>query len=305
MPIEMAIDLLHPLDPIAFVGLGSMGAPMARRLARAGFRLRVYDRSAAAREAFARTPRVTVCARAAAAADGARTLITMLPDGRAVRAVLAARGGALTRLGRGSLVIDMSSADPVQTRALAVLCAERGIRLIDAPVSGRVDGARTGTLTIMVGGSRQTIDKARPILAELGTRIHHAGALGAGHAAKALNNYIAAAGTIAAFEATLIGRALGLDPRVLVDIWNVSAGRNSTTENKIKQQVLSGAFATGFALALMAKDVRIAARIARAAGVAAPLVNANARLWTRASRAVASDADHTRIFSYLESLGAT
>lgn len=291
------------LDPIAFIGLGRMGAPMARRLLAAGHALRVHDRSADARAAFRRTPRVTVCASAAEAATGARVVITMLPDGRAVRAALAGRSGALQRLGRGAVVIDMSSADPADTRALGEACAAGGVRLLDAPVSGRVEGARDGTLTIMVGGPKPTLARVRAVLECMGTQIHHAGPLGAGHIAKALNNYIAAAGTIAAFEATIAGRALGLDPGVLVDIWNASAGRNSTTQNKIRQHVLAGAYASGFALGLMAKDVRIAARIARELGSAAPSLAVNARLWTAATRVLGEGADHTRIYRYLESLG--
>ena len=240
---------------IAFIGLGRMGRPMAARLVAAGYPLRVHDKASRVR-----LPGATSCASPAEVASGARVLVTMLPDGKTVRSALLGRSGAASALAAGSIVIDMSSADPVATRALGAELSRRGIELLDAPVSGRVDGARAGTLTIMAGGKAATLRKVRPVLEALGKETFLAGPLGAGHAVKALNNYIAAAGTIAAFEAVIVGRAFGLDPALMTDIFNPSAGRNSTTLNKVRQHVLSGEFASGLALALMAKDVGIATR---------------------------------------------
>jgi 3-hydroxyisobutyrate dehydrogenase len=117
---------------------------------------------------------------------------------------------------------------------------------------------------------------------------------------KALNNYIAAAGTVAAFEAVIVGRAFGLDPALMTDIFNSSAGRNSTTENKIRQHVLSRRFASGFALALMAKDVGIAAGLARSLHVDAPLMRRTRDLWRAAGRGLPAGADHTEIYRYLD-----
>jgi 3-hydroxyisobutyrate dehydrogenase len=268
---------------LGFIGLGAMGRPMARRLATAGFSLRVHDSDAKA------VARFRARAKFAGPVD---ILVTMLPDGTAVRSALA----HTDMLARGTLVVDMSSCDPRETRRLGASLARKGVRLLDAPVSGRVDGARAGTLSIMAGGDKRDLRRAMPVLEVLGSKIFHAGPLGAGHAAKALNNYIAAAGTLAAFEATIAGRALGLDPRVLVGIWNASAARNSTTENKIRQHVLSGRYASGFTLALMAKDVAIAAKLARGA----PIASAANRVWRAAARAAAQGADHTRIYEYLE-----
>ena len=285
------------MKTIAFIGLGHMGRPMAARLAAAGYALRVYDKAARARLAGA-----IVCGSPAEAASGAQVLVTMLPDGKAVRAALLGRNGAAAALQRGCAVIDMSSSDPVATRKLGAELASRGIDLLDAPVSGRVDGARAGTLTIMAGGKAAKLRKVRPVLDVLGKKIFHAGPLGAGHAVKALNNYIAAAGTIAAFEAVIVGRAFGLDPALMTEIFNASAGRNSTTENKVKQHVLSGAFASGFALALMAKDVGIAADLARSLGVNVPLTRKTRDLWRAAGKRLSSGADHTEIYRYLEAL---
>src|SRR6185436_7301678 len=157
-----------------------------------------------------------------------------------------------------------------------------------------------GTLTIMAGGKAATLEAVRPVLEVLGKKIFLAGKLGAGHAVKALNNTISAAGTVAAFEAVLIGRAFGLDPSLMADIFNSSAGRNSATENKIKQHVVTGAFASGFALALMAKDVGIAAGLARSLGVNAQLTRRTRALWRAAGESLPADADHTAIYRYLK-----
>jgi 3-hydroxyisobutyrate dehydrogenase len=280
---------------IAFVGLGRMGRPMAARLVAAGYSLKVFDKAARSRLAGAVT-----CDSAAEAASGADVIITMLPDSKAVRSALLGRSGAAAVLAAGSIVIDMSSSDPLSTRTLGAELASRGIELLDAPVSGRVDGARNGTLTIMAGGKAATLKKVRPVLEVLGKKIFHAGPLGAGHAVKALNNYIAAAGTIAAFEAVIVARAFGLDPALVTDIFNASAGRNSTTMNKVKQHVLSGAFASGFALALMAKDVGIAADLARSLGVDVPLTRKTRDLWRAAGKRLPTGADHTEIYRYLK-----
>ncbi len=265
-----------------------MGSLMAPLLARAGFAEHSYDRNGSGTHA---SPR--------AAARGADVLVTMLPDGRAVRqAVLA----ALPALRRGAIVVDMSSSDPTDTQKLGALLAARGIAMLDAPVSGAVAKARDGTLAIMVGGKASTLARARPVLKHLGTQIFHCGPLGAGHAVKALNNYLGAAGTIAGFEALLVGKAFGLDPRVLIDVINASTGKNSTTERKIPQQVFTGAFASGFQLALMAKDVGIAASVARRVGVAAPYLGQTLKLWRDAGRKLRAGADHTEMLHYLERL---
>jgi len=265
-----------------------MGSLMAPLLARAGFAVRSYDRNGSGTHA---SPR--------AAAREADVLVTMLPDGRAVRQAVQA---ALPALRRGAIVVDMSSSDPAATQELGAQLAARGIAMLDAPVSGAVAKARDGTLAIMVGGKAATLARARPVLKTLGTQIFHCGPLGAGHAVKALNNYLGAAGTIAGFEALLVGKAFGLDPRVLIDVINASTGKNSTTERKIPQQVFTGAFASGFQLALMAKDVGIAARVARRMGIAAPYLRQTLKLWRDAGRRLPADADHTEMLHYLERL---
>jgi 3-hydroxyisobutyrate dehydrogenase len=265
-----------------------MGQPMAANLARAGFSIQSFDRNGSGNRKSARE-----------AAEGADVLITMLPDGDAVReAVLE----ALPALPAGALVIDMSSADPASTRALAPALRSKGIEILDAPVSGAVAKAKDGTLAIMIGGAKEVFEKCTPVLRALGKDLFHVGPLGAGHAVKALNSYLGAARTIAGFEALLVARAFGLDPRAMLGAIDASSGRNSTTEREIPEQVLTGSFASGFTLALMAKDVGIAADLARDLGVETPYLEKTLQLWRDAQKKLKRDADHTEIFQYLARL---
>jgi 3-hydroxyisobutyrate dehydrogenase len=169
-------------------------------------------------------------------------------------------------------------------------------------VSGAIAKAKDATLAIMVGGTVADVERARPILRRMGTDIFHCGPLGAGHAVKALNNYLGAAGTLAGFEVLLVAKAFGLDPKPMLEAINASTGKNSTTERKIPQQVLTGAFASGFKLALMAKDVGIAAALAKDLGVPAPYLRKTLEMWLDAQRTLPPDADHTEIYRYLEKL---
>lgn len=273
---------------VAFIGLGTMGRLMAANLRRAGWRLRTFDLDGSGN---CRSPRE--------AARGARFLVTMLPDGRAVQRAVSA---ALPALARGATVIDMSSSDPADTRALGRKLAAHGVAMLDVPVSGAKPAARAGTLTLMAGGDARVLRRARPLLAAMGSRIFHLGPLGCGHAAKALNNYLGAAGTIAGFEALLIGERLGLNPKTLVAAINASSGRNSTTERKIPRQILTGRFASGFRLALMAKDVAIAEKLARRTGIIAPYLAHARRLWHQAARTLPAGADHTEFLHFLRRL---
>ena len=265
-----------------------MGVPMVANLERAGFEVQSYDLKGNGNR---RSPRD--------AARGAEVLITMLPDGDAVRdAVL----DALPSLAPGSVVIDMSSSDPIGTRALGVVLESNKVAFLDAPVSGAVVGARDATLAIMVGGEESIFQKTKPILEAMGKSIFHVGALGAGHAVKALNNYLGAAGTLAGFEALIIAQAFEIDPRPMLDAINASTGRNSTTERKIARDILTGAYASGFKLALMTKDVGIAANLARDVGVTTPYLKETLRLWREARKTLPKDADHSEIYKYQQQL---
>ena len=225
---------LAPPATIAFLGLGMMGRPMARRLAEAGFKLGVFDVSQKAVSDFVGAhPSALATASAKAAAEGADALITMLPDGKIVRqAVLEGRDAAVEGLQAGALVLDMSSSNPVDTQKLARDLAGRGVALLDAPVSGGVRRAVDGSLSIMVGGAAADLERVRPIFGTMGKTITLCGPAGAGHALKALNNYLSAAGLVAMCEALVVGEAFGLDPGTMVDVFNSSTGKSNATEVK-------------------------------------------------------------------------
>ena len=265
-----------------------MGRLMSANLRKAGHQLQTYDINGSGS-----------CRSAADAARGAKFLITMVPDGRAVRKAIMA---ALPGLAPGSVVIDMSSSDPGNTKNLYKILKKRKIHMLDAPVSGAKARARDGTLALMVGGERKVLRRARRVLLCMGNEIFPTGSLGSGHAVKALNNYLGAVGTIAGFEVLLVGAAYGLDTRVMIDAINSSTGKNSTTERKIPQQVFTGAFNSGFLLSLMTKDVGIAAGIASSAGVNAPYLRQTLKHWRAAERRLKPRADHTELYHYLKRL---
>lgn len=290
-----ATSTVRPPARATVIGLGNMGRPMAACLARAGYQVTGYDIVPAARERFAGEGGRAVDDAGAAVAD-AEVVITLLPNGKAVQDAIAM---LRPHLKPAAILIDMSSSAPLGTRALGEELIAAGFGFIDAPVSGGVKRAIDGTLAIMVGGAADTIDSAEPVLAAMGKTIFRTGRLGSGHAMKALNNYVSAAGLVAAVEALAIGAQFGLEPAIMVDVLNASTGRNNSTENKLKQFVIPETFNSGFSLALMAKDIRTADELAHALGLSTPLADEIARLWSSAEQTAGSDADHTEIGRFL------
>jgi 3-hydroxyisobutyrate dehydrogenase len=293
----MSTNAIAPPAAITVIGLGNMGVPMATCLLRAGFEVTGFDLAEAARAKFA----VAGGRVAATAPDAVKTadVAITLPDGKIVRAVLEPLKKAFKP---GAVIIEMSSSDPIGTRELGSSFIASGIGFIDAPVSGGVRRATDGTLAIMVGGDGATIDRVGAVIAAMGKSIFRTGALGSGHAMKALNNYVSAAGLVAAVEATRIGEKFGLDPNLMADILNASTGRNNTTEVKLKQFIISKAFNAGFPLKLMAKDVRTADNLGHAMGVPIPLADLCADLWDGAAKSLDDKADHTAVGLYIETL---
>ena len=287
---------------VGFIGIGKMGWPMTANLVRAGFAVLPWDSDAGVRERFAREFGVPVVGSIGALAQ-APVIVTMLPTGAIVRQALT-EGGAdslAEKLAPGSVVVDMSSSEPIGTQALGELLARRGVVLVDAPVSGGVARAVDGSLAIMIGGNDDAaIKRAEPVLKAMGQRLFRTGALGSGHAMKALNNLVSATQFGVVSEALIIGRRFGLDPAVMVEIMNASTGRSFATEIPIKQHVLTGTFATGFALGLMTKDVKIAAELAEGIGVPSPIGHLVHDLLARAGAEIGPQEDHTRAFTCWE-----
>jgi len=295
---------MNTTDIVGFVGIGAMGTPMAGNLAKAGYRLVVFDLDATRTAALAREHGVTVAASLAELGAQSHIVITMLPDGKAVRSALCGANDSfkdciLERAAKGTRVIDMSSSSPMQTRELGALLASRGFPCIDAPVSGGVKGAVNATLAIMTGGDIAIYESVKPMLEKMGSALFHAGPLGAGHAIKALNNYVSAAGLAATCEALIAAERFGIDPAVATDIINASSGMNNTTKNKVKQQMLNGAYGAGFATGLMAKDVRTALEVAKAMAGPSAYAEHTAGLWNAMEREEGFAADHTAMHRYL------
>jgi len=292
--------VITPPAAVAVIGLGNMGVPMGACLLKAGFAVTGFDLSAAACANFVAAGG-RIADEITGAVKSARVVITLLPNGRIVREALdRARPG----LPPGAVLMEMSSSDPIGTRKLGEEMIAAGFEFVDAPVSGGVKRAVNGTLAIMVGGDGATIDRVMPLLSAMGASIFRTGALGSGHAMKALNNYVSAAGLIAAVEALEIGRKFGLDPALMTDILNVSSGKNNTTELKLKQFIISEAFNAGFPLRLMAKDVRTADDMGHSLGVTAPLADLCARLCDEAAQSLGAAADHTEVIRYMQRLSS-
>lgn len=292
---------------IGFVGLGSMGYPMAARLRAGGCALSVFDARRDVTERFAAEHGAAPASSLTELGAACDAVITMLPDGNIVRQVAcgndtAESDGLLRAMRPGSILVDMSSSAPTGTQALGRILEQHGIAMVDAPVSGGVTRAAAGTLSIMAGGRPEAVARCLPLLKTFGDRIFQTGELGSGHAVKALNNLVSAAGLIAAAEALLIGRRFGLDPGLMIDVFNASTARNNSTEHKLKQFVLSRSFASGFGLDLMVKDLTTAVQLAQATATPAPFSSACRELWAAAQAQLETGADHTAVVRWFESL---
>jgi 3-hydroxyisobutyrate dehydrogenase len=281
---------------IGFIGLGAMGVPMVRRLSEAGYDVVGFDLSSEARERV-QSNGARVVDHLGGAVDGVSYVILMLPDSGIVSAVLN-DDGLRKGLASDAIVIDMSSSEPLVTKGLAVDLASQGVRMIDAPVSGGVKGAVNGTLTVMVGGPSDVVDEARPVLEVFG-KVIHAGPIGSGHAVKALNNLLSATHLWITGEAMLAGERFGLEPEVMLSVFNGSSGRSGSTENKWPNFVLTESYDSGFGLRLMLKDMKIAVQLASQEGAACELGADAVSLWAKAAADLPTNADHTEVARWI------
>lgn len=284
---------------VGFIGLGNMGDPMSRALLLRDFPVVGFDAQPGPRARLADGGGVAV-GDAAAVAGAADIIVMVLPNSDVVESVADElfQGGVVRP---GKLIIDMSSSEPQRTRVLAKILSSHGVGLIDAPVSGGVRRAELATLTIMAGGDTAELERARPVLSAMGT-VTHVGPVGSGHAVKALNNLLSATHLLATAEAMAAGERFGLDPEVMLSVFNSSSGRSGSTENKWPDYVLTGRYDSGFALGLMVKDMRIALGLIRGVGTAGSLGSSAVEAWSRAGEALPSGADHTEIAHWVRDL---
>ncbi len=285
---------------VAFLGLGDIGAPMASHIARDPFDLVVWNRTASKAEDFVREHKARVAGTPAEAVKDAQVVITCLPSSVEVEAVLHGENGMLESLRRGAVLIDCTSGDPPTSRSIAAELGGRGVEFIDAPVSGGTTAARAGTLTVMWGGEESVFERVRPVMEAFGKKIVHAGPVGSGDALKAVNNALLAVHILSAAEGLAVLVKAGVDPKVALEVINASSGRSNTSENLIPQRVLTRAFPRTFRLALLEKDIGIAAVLAEDLDVRTPLISLTAERFHKAREMLGEKADHVEAVKMVE-----
>jgi 3-hydroxyisobutyrate dehydrogenase len=290
---------------IGFIGTGTMGQPMLANLVKKGFEVVAFDIVPAALDAAVRLGAARAGSPGAAAAAGDLT-ITMLPSSANVEAAYLGAGGIIDAAPSGRLCIDMSTIDPGASQRVAARLKERGLRFLDAPVSGGVGGAAAGTLAIMVGGDAADLEEARPALAAMGANIIHVGGVGAGEVAKLCNNLISGVAAVAVGEAFRIGEAFGVDPQVLTQVIAKSSGATWVMANMhpvpgiVESAASSRQYAPGFMTDLMAKDLGLAVGAARDKRVPVVVAPAAQQLYRIASSHGLGREDFTAVYKFLK-----
>ncbi len=282
---------------IAFIGLGAMGYPMAGHLAK-HHDVTVWNRTAEGAERHAKEHGT---ARAASLEEcaAADAIITIVPTSHEVDAIA---DQLIARLRPGTLWIDATSGDPVASRATAARLAARNVAFVDAPVTGGTPGAIAGTLTVMIGGSKEDFERARAICASYGKTIAHVGEVGAGHAIKAVNNAMMAANMLVAAEGLLSLKKFGFDMATALAVLNAGSGRSNVTENLLPKRIVDGEWPLTFKLSLLDKDIRIAASVAHGQHLAVPMLALTSQLYTAALRELGQGADYIEVAKFVAGL---
>ncbi len=284
---------------IGFVGTGAMGALMAQNLRKAGYPLVVYDLKDKAMEGLAKAGAEKVFS-ARELASRSSVVITMLPASPDVEAAVLGPEGVIEGAKSGDIVIDMSSSYPTSTKMICEQLAVKGIRMLDAPVSGGTKGAREGTLAIMVGGEEKDYEECRPILEAMGQNTYYLGKIGAGHTVKALNNLCSACSMVITSEALIVAKKLGLTPEKVIDAINSSSGRSWSSQFKFPTFVLNNTFNSGYSIGLMNKDLEIATRLGREVQVPMFVGALVQQLYNYAVGRGGGDECHTAIIKFIE-----
>lgn len=284
---------------IGFIGLGKMGLPMAKKILAAGYDLVVFDTSAEPLQEMEKN-KVRVAESPAMLGKYAERIILMLPNSQIVQNVVGGEQGLLSSLKEQSIVIDMSTSNPLSTKALAPDIEHQGAILLDAPVSGGVHKAEDGSLTIMVGGDEDRYLDILPLLKTMGTHIVHVGPLGSGHTIKVLNNMLSATHFLATVEILSAGMSMNIRPDKMLEVINTSTGRNLSSEHKVPNFVLNRKFDSNFSMDLMCKDVSIAVDLINELKSPAFLPGIVSQVWNLANAKGKKGYDHTEIVRLYE-----
>ncbi|MGI9078776.1 MAG: NAD(P)-dependent oxidoreductase [Gemmatimonadaceae bacterium] len=284
---------------VAFLGLGAIGLPIARRLA-GSFPLAVWNRTRAKALELQDTGSVRVAESPADCVRDANVAITCLSTSADVESLLGGEQGLLAGLKSGSVLIDCTSGDPATSRRIAATIAKAGVDFLDAPVSGGVTGAREGKLTVMCGGEERVLERVRPVLGAFAGKVVHCGPIGTGDAVKAANQALLAVHIWSAGEALTALVKAGVSAVVALDVINASSGRSNSSQNLFPERVIGRKFPRTFRLALLDKDVAIAARFARENGVPSPMIELAASLFHDAHSELGEEADHVEAVKLVE-----
>jgi len=286
---------------IGFIGIGQMGMPMIRNLLQANFSVIGFDLNPLVAQELKNEAHFEMAASAITLTKKCDVIILMLPDSNIVDRLLWDSDDALVKaMNTKQTLIDMSSSDPVRSRANFDRMAQLGISFIDAPVSGGVRRAKDGSLSIMIGGLAPAVESVQPIFKAMGETLVHVGAAGAGHAVKALNNYVSASGLLAVCEALIAAEKFGIDPHLVNQVFNASTGKNNTTDVKVENFMLSGTFNSGFSLALMRKDLQTALDFITRMETPKTFADACTQTWTQAEKTLDKGADHTAMYAFTQ-----
>jgi 3-hydroxyisobutyrate dehydrogenase-like beta-hydroxyacid dehydrogenase len=292
-------------EPVGFVGVGRMGAPMVRRLLARGYELFIRDVNDAAVAPFKGQKNVTVCDSPREVASRAPVVLLSLPLPRVLDEVVLGPDG-IAEAGSGRVVIDLSTSGVAAARRVSTAARARGLRYLDAPVSGGVPGAEKGTLSVMVAGDRDLHDRYQPLLTIIGKNVFYIGAEpGQGQAMKLANNMLSGTALAATAEALAVTTKAGIPPRLALDVINVSSGRNSATQDKFPQSVITGRFDYGFLVKLLLKDVKLFEELAEELGVSTVVAEATVNAWRMAVAQGYGDQDITAIARMYERWAGT
>jgi 2-hydroxy-3-oxopropionate reductase len=288
-------------EKVGFIGLGIMGKPMAKNLMEAGYELVLYNRTLEKAEELAEDGAAEVAANPREVAESSEIIVTMLPDSPDVRNVVAGEDGVLEGIREGVLVVDMSTISPVVTEELAARVRERGASMLDAPVSGGDVGAIEGTLSIMVGGSEEDFERARPLFEVMGNTVTHVGPTGAGQVTKAANQVVVALTIEAVSEALVLGSKGGVAPEKILEVLSGGLAGNKVMEVK-REKFLARDFEPGGKVEFHRKDLRIALEAGREYGVVLPVTALVCQMFEALLVRERSGWDHAALLTFVEDL---